>query len=257
MPDARSPNWTREQTLVAFRLYCTTPFGKLSSGNPEIVRLSRLLGRTPGAVGMKACNFASLDPLHRERGVVGLSNRSKVEERIWDDFEADSASVAEEAERAYETLLDADAPEPAADRGPPSGETETVRVVKARRVQRFFRSAVLNSYGHRCALTGLGVPALLNASHIVPWAARETTRADPRNGLCLNALHDRAFDRGLLAFGGDLRAVVSPAVANHPNLGNLAPALRGVAGKPLRTPDTFAPDRRFLAFHRERVFQAA
>ena len=157
------------------------------------MRLSRLLGRTPGALGMKACNFASLDPLHRERGVVGLANRSKVEERIWDDFEADSESVAEEAERSYEALLDADAPEPAADRGPPSGETETVRVVRARRVQRFFRSAVLNSYGHRCALTGLGVPALLEQRSELP--ERLGGRGDAlASSVCIDGQEPACFD---------------------------------------------------------------
>jgi len=34
----------------------------------------------------------------------------------------------------------------------------------------------------------------------VPWASDETLRLDPRNGLCLNALHDAAFDRGLITF---------------------------------------------------------
>jgi len=36
------------------------------------------------------------------------------------------------------------------------------------------------------------------ASHIVPWAEDERNRLNPRNGLCLNALHDRAFDRHLM-----------------------------------------------------------
>ncbi len=52
--------WTRDQLLVAFRLYCRTPFGKLHQHNPEIIHLAAKLGRTPSAVGMKACNFASL-----------------------------------------------------------------------------------------------------------------------------------------------------------------------------------------------------
>ena len=50
---------------MAFRLYCRTPFGKLHQHNPEIVALARALGRTASAVGMKACNFASLDPAQR------------------------------------------------------------------------------------------------------------------------------------------------------------------------------------------------
>ena len=45
--------WSREETILAFDLYCRTPFRKISQGNPEIIELAQLLGRTPGAVGLK------------------------------------------------------------------------------------------------------------------------------------------------------------------------------------------------------------
>src|SRR3954469_1591946 len=197
-------NWSRDETLVAFRLYCRTPFGKLHKTNPEIVALAGRLGRTPSAVGLKACNFASLDPKQRDRGIRALANTSDLDDQIWAEFEANPEAVAAEAEAAYERLVGT-APELALDSDTepvtiPGGPTETERLVRARRVQGFFRATVLTSYGHRCALTGLGVPTLLNASHIVPWAASVERRADPRNGLCLNTLLDRAFDRGLISF---------------------------------------------------------
>jgi len=252
-------NWTREQTLVAFRLYCRTPFGKLHASNPDIIALASLIGRTPSAVGMKACNFASLDPLHQARGVKGLSNRSKLEEVIWDEFSQHSSAVADEAERAFESMSDADPPKSGDTLEAPEGPTESLRTVKTRRVQSFFRSAVLNSYGGRCGVTGLAVPELLNASHIVPWAERETTRADPRNGICLNALHDRAFDRGLVTFGEKLELVVSPALKDAPGVLGDGADVRGLlldrAGATLRVPEAFAPSPDHLAFHRERVFR--
>jgi hypothetical protein len=52
--------WTRDQQLVALRLDMRTPFGKLHGRNAEIVDLAARIGRTPGALAMKACNFASL-----------------------------------------------------------------------------------------------------------------------------------------------------------------------------------------------------
>lgn len=64
----------------------------------------------------------------------------------------------------------------------------------------FFRAAVLAGYDHRCALTGLDLPELIHASHIIPWADNVPRRADPTNGIALNVLHDRAFDRGLITF---------------------------------------------------------
>ena len=54
--------WTRDELLVAFNLYCKTPFGRLHQRNPEIIRLASALGRTPSALAMKLVNFASLDP---------------------------------------------------------------------------------------------------------------------------------------------------------------------------------------------------
>ena len=105
-------NWTRDETLIAFRLYCRTPFGKLHQTNPEIIDLSERLGRTPSAVGMKACNFASLDPKQRQRGIRPLSNTSTLDEQLWAEFQANPEAIAAEAEAAYERLI-MPAPEPA------------------------------------------------------------------------------------------------------------------------------------------------
>jgi hypothetical protein len=45
----RPSDWTRDQQLVALRLYIRTPFGRLNGRNPEIISLARRIGRTPGA----------------------------------------------------------------------------------------------------------------------------------------------------------------------------------------------------------------
>lgn len=255
---AERRNWTWDETLVAFRLYCRTPFGKLHRHNPDIIALAEKINRTPSAVGQKACNFASLDPALQARGIKGLSNRSRLDEEVWERFHADSEAVAEEAERAYARIVRGEGPQPPEmeDATLPDGPTDAERLVRVRRVQGFFRSAVFISYGHACALTGLAVPALLNASHIVPWSASSERRADPRNGLCLNALHDRAFDRGLMTLDEELRVVISPTLAEHGGLGDLAAVLPAYAGRPLRLPGRFTPDAEALAYHREHVFQA-
>jgi predicted restriction endonuclease len=124
-------------------------------------------------------------------------------------------------------------------------------------VQSFFRASVLVTYEHRCALSGIAVPELLTASHIIPWSADETRRADPRNGLCLNSLYDRAFDRGLISFDDDLRVVLSPRLrrGKPPPLHEVA--LLRLEGKKLTQPDRFPPDAEAIRYHRERVFQCA
>lgn len=60
--DRTGIKWSREETILAFDLYCRTPFGKISQGNPEIIKLAHLLGRTPGSVGLKMHNLAHYDP---------------------------------------------------------------------------------------------------------------------------------------------------------------------------------------------------
>lgn len=79
----------------------------------------------------------------------------------------------------------------------PEGE-EREAIVSMRVNQEFFRNTLLTNYNSRCCLTGLSNEALLVASHIKPWTASDpkTEGPTPDNGLLLNALHDKAFDRG-------------------------------------------------------------
>lgn len=72
-------NWTREELIVAFNLYCKIQFGKIHYTNPRLIELANAIGRTPSAVSWKLVNFASLDSSHADRGVVGAKNASKME----------------------------------------------------------------------------------------------------------------------------------------------------------------------------------
>lgn len=54
-------NWTREQLIVAFNLYCKIPFAKAVQTNPEVIRVASIIGRSPGAVAFKLGNFGSFD----------------------------------------------------------------------------------------------------------------------------------------------------------------------------------------------------
>lgn len=84
-----------------------------------------------------------------------------------------------------------------------------LRQCKTRISQKCFRNIILGNYHSRCSLTGIAVPDLLIASHIVPWSEDVKNRLNPSNGLCLNALHDKAFDRGLISFDDDCRLLLS------------------------------------------------
>jgi hypothetical protein len=79
--------------------------------------------------------------------------------------------------------------------------TEAERLVIQRIGQDVFRSALMHYWNGRCPLTGITDPALLRASHIVPWSdCNDEQRLDVHNGLLLSALWDAAFDCGLVSF---------------------------------------------------------
>src|SRR5688500_14231037 len=84
----RPEGWTRDQQLIALRLYMGTPFGKLHGRNPDIIDLAQRIGRTANALAMKACNFASLDPEFRRTNRTGLSGASEADRALWTEFTA-------------------------------------------------------------------------------------------------------------------------------------------------------------------------
>jgi hypothetical protein len=148
----------------------------------EIISLASRIGRTANALAMKACNFASLDPEFRQTNRTGLSGASESGRALWMEFAGNAERVAAEAEEAYARFEPERAAQDHAEVRVPGGETDVLRVVRARRVQSFFRAAVMTSYGCRCAISGIALPELLVASHIIPWAHSVERRADPRNG---------------------------------------------------------------------------
>jgi predicted restriction endonuclease len=243
-------NWQEDELLLTLHLYCRTPFGKLHQTNPEIIRLAQIIGRTPSAVAMKACNFASLDPALAQKGLAGAS---KADRALWDAFMTNSTEVADKAETLYEMRVLPTEPITPETEKPiefPTGPTETIREVKVRRVQRFFRQTVLESYNNRCAISGLAIPELLVASHIIPWAEDESRRADPTNGIALNALYDKAFDRGLITFDANFRLVLSSAIKAKEKDDVVKEYFIKIEGKELEMPYRFKPDPSAIENHK-------
>jgi len=100
---------------------------------------------------------------------------------------------------------------------PTTTEAELLTVVRIG--QDIFRDALLEYWNGRCPLTGITDPALLRASHIVPWAKCESDelRLDVHNGLLLSALWDCAFDSGLISFSNS-GTVLRSAELSEPEL---------------------------------------
>lgn len=249
-------NWTRDELLVAFNFYCRTPFGLFHGQNPDVIRLAEKVGRTPGAVAMKLCNFASFDPVHQARNIKGLANTGQNDRQIWEAFNTNPEQLAVESQEAFNRIVRGETfPIIEKELTIPEGPTEVIRSARARLVQTFFRDAVLTSYDYRCAICELDVVELLSASHIIPWSKSTKRRADPRNGLSLCAIHDRAFDRGLIALDESFKILVSQSLKSE-KAGRLhRVALLEIEEKPILMPRRFAPDPVALAYHREHIFR--
>lgn len=199
--------WTEAETKRALYLYFQLPFGQLHSGKPEIIELANAFGRTPSSIAMKLANFASLDPKITETGRKGLIGATALDRKIWAEFNDDWTRLVAGAE----SLSSSDVPDSNKVKSPVqpfihrdfAGETTTQASYDRRIGQDFFRRAVLANYDNKCCVTGISEARLLNASHILPWSADLKNRHNPKNGLCLSATFDRAFDRGLMSVGDD------------------------------------------------------
>lgn len=244
---AERRGWTRNELILAVNLYCKTPFGRIHRENPDIIKLAGLIGRSPGSVAWKMCNFASIDPsLDRK----GASHVAKLDVEVWNEFFNNWEDLAFESQnllakfenKDVETLVQ----EEDRDIVFPEGK-DSARTVKTRVNQSFFRRMILTSYNEVCCITGISNVELLVASHIMPWASDEKNRLNPMNGLCLNALHDRAFDKGLISIDERYNVIVSKKVKHK--------LILEYDKKPITLPKRFIPDPQFLSFHRNNIFQ--
>jgi putative restriction endonuclease len=244
-------DWTRDQLILAFNLYCKIPFGRIDHRNPEIIVLANAIGRSPSAVSWKLSNFASLDPSLKARRIAGARHGAKADKEIWDEFSGDWDRLVYESERL---MLQIKGAAPKEEELFPEGKSIEA-IVKVRINQGFFRSAVLATYNMRCCVTGLSFPELLNASHIVPWRIDSKNRTNPRNGLCLNAIHDRAFDCGLLTITTDYSVKLSPVIQRATKDDSLVAFFRVYDRVQINMPSRFKPDPEFLKYHNEEVFR--
>ncbi len=254
--------WTRQQLLVAFSLYCQTPFGKLHSRNPEIIKYADLINRTPSALAMKLTNIASLDLAITSTGRKGLKGASSADKAMWQEMQQNWENFAIESSQAISSIDNENQlkSNPAITQSEDeqidyTGNNKTIQS-QARIGQGFFRKAVLSAYNYRCCITGLSIPSLLVASHIIPWREDAANRLNPSNGLALSMLHDKAFDIGIITINEDMTVRVSEnKLITEEGDSFYHSALQSYAGKVIFMQEKFQPHADFLAYHREFVFE--
>lgn len=244
--------WTREELILAINLYCKLPFSKYHKGNPQVIKLSKLIGRTPSSVALKLGNLASFDPSLQARGIKGARNASKLDKEVWEEFYEnwDEAAFESEkllAEKTGDFLIDESEEKSIEGR-------EKESIVKTRINQSFFRQTIMASFNFKCCVTGISQPELLVAGHIKPWSIDQKNRLNPRNGLAMNSLHDRAFETGLLTITPDYKISISNELLRSKD-SSIDQYFAKYHGKEIILPTRFLPDPELLKYHNNERFK--
>lgn len=137
----------------------------------------------------------------------------------------------------------------------PSSRTgkEILSLVKQRVNQSVFRKWILAIYGGKCCMTGVDVPEVLRASHIVEWSKDVGNRMNPCNGLCLSATFDAAFDKHLLSFDEKYRMVLSKRLSDFCTRKACRDCFKRFEGVSMSLPSKFLPDPKLLEVHRNQL----
>ena len=247
--------WTREETIISFYVYCIVPFASSSKANPTVIYYANMLGRTPSALNMKIGNIGRLDPELKRRNITGLTHGAKMEEVVWEEYEDDRESLVYEAEKIIEKLSNKSIESIYLDLDERDYSSEDkIRLVKTRANQKFFRSSVLSAYNNTCAITKIKINDFLVASHIKPWAKDKNNRLNPHNGICLNSIHDKAFDKGYITIDSGYRIFLSGQLKEFYSNKFIEDVFKKYEGQKISIPNKFEPSADFLDYHNDVIF---
>lgn len=237
---------------MALNVYCKIPFKDVHEWHPVIKKYAPIIERSTVALKMKIGNFGRFDPELKARGIIGLKNGSKAEENVWNEFWGNPEKLAYESEKLFaermgetvEQYSDIDISKL------PQGKEREV-VVRQRVNQNFFRQTVLTSYLNQCCISGITNASLLEACHISDWSEDEANRMNPKNGLCMNPLFHRAYDKFLMAISPDYKIIISEQMMSGAKEDKFRDYLKKIQGQSIIMPEKFSPDVNLLAIHYE------
>lgn len=240
--------WTKEDIIVAYALYCITPFNEMRPKNLILQQIAKIMDRSLSSLILRMQNFRYIDPANNK---AGLCHAAKIDYLIFEEFKNDWGNLSSLAEKITGLSLFDCAP----DRGaqPISSLNDRNKVSRERH---FFRKTVFATYEKRCCISGFSIPEMLIASHIKPYSkCRDTNeRITPTNGLLLNTFYDKAFDAGLITITPDYCVRVSEKTKNIKNDTFTKKWLSGIDKQKIILPQRFLPDKKYLEFHNDKVF---
>ena len=249
--------WARDELMLVFNVYLKLPFGKMHTRTPEVIEMANLLGRTVNSIAIRLSNFASCDPYHQNRGVKGMVGGIKQCQPIWDEFFENKELLIFESERIlaekHKQTIETKFDDLLFDLKELKGETR-LREVKTRVNQNIFRQIVVANYSGRCAITGIDIPELLLASHIIPWSKNEEERLNPENGICFSALYDKAFDKGLIGLNEKYQILLSSALKKKNGNDYFEKYFAPLENQTLILPQRYFPKKEFIQYHLDEIF---
>jgi hypothetical protein len=247
---AAGPTWSNVGWKIDVRF---TPVGNPIRPADHMAVLQPLLARKyaplrPNGHGLQSVYLTELEPAFAEAllGLIGPEARALANDLIGRDRAIDPSRSPGQGQTEWEEYL------VSAIKERPIEETEKSALILARRGQGVFKQRV-RQVERKCRITGVDRIEHLRASHCKPWRdSDDAERLDGENGLLLTPTIDHLFDRGFISFETDGKLIVSP-VAHAPSLERM-----GVRVAERVNVGAFSlGQRRYLEFHRERVFLEA
>lgn len=247
--------WTDEEMILTLDLYFKLPFGRLNKSTSEVKQLAKLMGRTDNSVALRLVNYAACDPYIRETGRTGMTSGMSKCMPYWNYFSNNKEELFLRAEEIKAKLTQKPIEQLLSLNPQDFIGKERETVIRQRVNQNSFRSMILGNYNEKCAITGICLPQLLIASHIIPWSDNVNERLNPENGICLSPLYDKAFDRGLIGIRTDYTIIISKELKEYHNEEFYALNFTNVENKLISLPEEHAPNKTFLEYHLEHIFK--
>ena len=243
-----SKPWTEDEFILTLELYFRIPFGRISKSNPDIIKLAKLIGRTPSSVGMRLCNFAHHDP---NLNAGGLSGGGKNCALYWDKYVNNLPQLKIDAAlsriRIIETI-----------------NNSSISMQRLKEVDRLvedmynfkFQDIVLSNYNKRCVITGMAIPSLVTACHIIPSSIDEETNLKADNGICLTILHAKSYVEGLIGIDGNYRLHISPKLKQYAFENGYSTNFKRYENQVLNFNNVISkPNPDYLNWHMQTVYQ--
>ena len=269
----RSPDWTKDEVVIAMNLYAKlfdNPLSilRVNPNTPGVNETSMMLSgredgfrRKPSSVANKISNLARFDPRVTSLGNV-RTNGSHFDEEVWLEYRDSEGNIkVDDLQKKYNEIISRSSQyleenEVNVENNNLAGGFDLLLPRKVRQNQDQFRANVLHNYGGKCCITHICDEQLLIASHIKPWRdATEKEKTDPCNGLCLNGLHDRAFDQGLMTVHIDYTIEISSRLRKEIPEKIYEKYFVKEDGKTISLPlNCGLPKKQYLQYHNNEIF---